>query len=232
MDYAEARALLATARDRSAGKPIANNTRLYPGASRVLDGFDSVGLTLHSTEVLTWYSNGDVALDSGGWHTVTTAQRINGHLPAPWRVGSHRVAGDSSWWLWNGGYPVVPFEDGLVITARGSIRLGWPSGALVMSRAQIRAERDRVQVERDARQAKRIARLRVEHGRGEVNAYGSVRVYRWREKDYVTRQRFHPRTYDGRVHDCPRCAQVRADATDHGSVHHEITEPDCPVCRS
>jgi hypothetical protein len=210
MDYAEARALLATARDRSAGKPIANNTRLYPGASRVLDGHDSIGLTLHATEVLTFYSNGDIALDSGGWHTVTTSNRINNNLPAPWGVASHRMGGVSEWWLWNGSTPVVPFTDGLVITASGCVRLGWPKGALVMSRAQIQAERDRIQAERDTRQTKRIARLRVEHGRGEVNAYGSVRVYRWREKDYQVVQRYHPRSYDGRSYDCPRCAEVTA----------------------
>lgn len=38
---------------------------------------DDIALMLHSTDVLTFKANGDIVLNSGGWHTPTTKDRIN-----------------------------------------------------------------------------------------------------------------------------------------------------------
>lgn len=66
---------------------------------------------LHSTDVVTFYANGDVKLDTGGWATKTTAHRMRGFLPgARWPLDAHvkrrpfmhwslRTAGGGPWTL-------------------------------------------------------------------------------------------------------------------------------------
>lgn len=74
---------------------LAGNTYLVPGPSEssfsVGDPatFSPCGQTrpayyavrLHNTNVVTFYSNGDVTLDTGGWLTRTTLHRMRGFLP-------------------------------------------------------------------------------------------------------------------------------------------------------
>lgn len=49
-----------------------------------------IAVQLHSTDVLTFKSNGSITIATGGWNTIITTQRINGYLPRPWRVGRER----------------------------------------------------------------------------------------------------------------------------------------------
>jgi len=95
LNYEKAKAIFATARWPSYGKPIANNTRIF----RRYDGFDtpagvynrtedSYAVQLHLTDVVEFKKNGNVILRSGGWHTVTTNSRINAY--APCHLYSHR----------------------------------------------------------------------------------------------------------------------------------------------
>lgn len=42
----------------------------------------ALAVALHSTDVLTFYPSGHVTLNTGGWLTRTTADRINTYLPA------------------------------------------------------------------------------------------------------------------------------------------------------
>lgn len=70
--YAEMDAYLG---DKSA-RTIGNNTV----AMRQADG---IGVILHSTTILKMHEDGTYTLDSGGWRTVTTKDRLNSLLPAP-----------------------------------------------------------------------------------------------------------------------------------------------------
>jgi len=79
--YAEALAILDAGRTRDSRdrKKIAPNTYLErighgPGEP------DRIGVCLHSTYVLTFHRSGAVSLDSGGWGTVTTKERIKRYL--------------------------------------------------------------------------------------------------------------------------------------------------------
>lgn len=78
--FKEAEAFLAGKGSRS----IANNTRL----ERREDG--SIAVRLHATDVVTYRPDGSIVLESGGWRTVTTKDRMCRYLPAPWRVYSER----------------------------------------------------------------------------------------------------------------------------------------------
>lgn len=87
-------------------KKIANNTyqEKIPGGVRI---------RLHNTPVVVFYENGKIVLNSGGWQTVTTKDRINrnlGHfgfyvnsIDGRWYV--NKIGEDRHW----------PFFDGMVL---------------------------------------------------------------------------------------------------------------------
>lgn len=53
--------------------------------------FDGVFfLRLHKTRILEFHANGSIVLNSGGWRTVTTKDRMNKFLPGPWSVNQER----------------------------------------------------------------------------------------------------------------------------------------------
>lgn len=52
---------------------------------------------LHSTDVVTFHRDGRIVLNSGGWQTVTTKERMNRYLPAPYGVFQKKHV----WYVWN-----------------------------------------------------------------------------------------------------------------------------------
>jgi hypothetical protein len=67
------------ARNKAYGKPLANNTRLYERGEGDEREF---GVVLHGTEVVTIRPDDTYVLRAGGYHTVTTMDRIRGYSPA------------------------------------------------------------------------------------------------------------------------------------------------------
>lgn len=86
-------------------------------------------IRLHDTDIVTFKPNGRVILNTGGWNTITTRDRINKQLAkhcAGWRMWSEKnepYLGYGSTWRWNEetlksertGNPVYHFHDGIVI---------------------------------------------------------------------------------------------------------------------
>lgn len=68
------RDFIAGGRSKTA-RPCANNTM-----ARLISG--GVAIKLHDTDIVTVYDNGTMRLDSGGWLTVTTKERINRYTNA------------------------------------------------------------------------------------------------------------------------------------------------------
>lgn len=99
MTHAEATKMVLGKRNRSERK-IGNNTYAYIQA----DG--SVAIELHGTNVVVIYPDDSVMLNSGGWRTSTTKDRINKYSPV--RVYQK----DFEWFLSDG----TPFEDGMIVT--------------------------------------------------------------------------------------------------------------------
>jgi hypothetical protein len=82
MNYQQAAAqLIGRCRDR---RKLANNTHL------VRRDTDEIAVRLHATDVLTFFADGRIRVNTGGYHTVTTVDRINAFLPGPWRVSRYR----------------------------------------------------------------------------------------------------------------------------------------------
>jgi hypothetical protein len=85
-------------------RPAANNTRV-----QIREG-GAVALRLHQTDIVTWYRDGRTVLNSGGWRTPTTKDRINAATSA-------RLSQKSGVWYHPDGHP---FADGDTINADGS----------------------------------------------------------------------------------------------------------------
>lgn len=119
---------------------VGNNTyarRLTPG------NFGPIAVRLHETDVVIAYVDGSVRLDSGGWRTVTTKDRVNRFLPGftmPDGTRVHAGLGASQgtwsvgrWWskdaptpenpygMERGGEEVSVYYDGMVLDARGAM---------------------------------------------------------------------------------------------------------------
>ena len=107
-------------------RPIENNTR-------VVRRDDDYAIKLHDTDVVTFHRDGSVTLDSGGWLTVTTKDRMNGFLGDRGYVYSKR----GKWFVssrgdWDGG---VRYFDGIRIGADGTI-LNPPDPKLELRKAE------------------------------------------------------------------------------------------------
>jgi hypothetical protein len=140
--------LLDFAKTRRARK-LAHNTTLLVNLEEVYD----IGIQYHNTEIVTYYENGSVRLNSGGWQTSTTKARFNAFLPRKISVWQNLGA----WYVTtpNGDFE---FEDGMVISDIAEWGEGGYTDAKVADvkgdakeyRRQKRVEKK----ERDAREAK------------------------------------------------------------------------------
>ena len=98
--------LKASLGDYKEAKRIGNNTL------RVEYNDGTVAIRLHHTDVVTFLNDGTIVLNSGGWGTNTTKDRINKYSP----VGVYQKKYE--WFL----YPSnEPFFDGINITRDGKV---------------------------------------------------------------------------------------------------------------
>lgn len=93
-------------------KKVANNTIIRKRGN----SFDVV---LHYTPIVTYHDNGDIVLNSGGWRTNTTKQRINACTPP----GIHIWQDKHVWYIsTNQDYGTrTEFEDGMLIKAEEAL---------------------------------------------------------------------------------------------------------------
>jgi hypothetical protein len=98
-------------------RKVANNTYLKRDHYKLKD----IAVHLHSTDILIFHPNGDIWINTGGWDTPTTRDRINMFLPTPWSVGGHRghtllYSHTPERWT-----PVRVIDNSLTIRVNGSI---------------------------------------------------------------------------------------------------------------
>ena len=98
MTYAEMLNLVNGKTNRKERK-IGNNTYAEIEHDR------SISVSLHGTDVVRFYPNGLVKLNSGGWRTQTTQRRINKYSPV--KIFQKNF----EWFLTDG----TPFEDNMLV---------------------------------------------------------------------------------------------------------------------
>lgn len=93
-------------------RPIENNTRVERRD-------DDIAIRLHGTDVVTYHKDGSVTLDSGGWLTVTTKNRMNDYLGGRAYIGSDRGV----WYVYRKGTweRVCRYFDGITVAFDGTI---------------------------------------------------------------------------------------------------------------
>lgn len=74
-------------------------------------------IRFHHTNIITFYENGDITLNSGGWKTMTTKARMNAYLPK--RLGIWQERG--IWYLVRDRVEHFPFQDGITIHQDGTV---------------------------------------------------------------------------------------------------------------
>lgn len=109
LSYQDAQTMMARAQDRGYGprRKLQNNTYLVERGS-------NYAVRLHNTDVVAIHADGTYTLNTGGWETVTTKDRINGYGPA--RVYSHRGV----WAVWHSSDPHMPAKLQKCRTCKGT----------------------------------------------------------------------------------------------------------------
>ena len=80
-------------------------------------------IRLHRIDILVFKPNGDVVLNSDGWQTVTTKERMNKFLPKDWGIYQKK----NVWYLSKGEYWSDPdrkswvYQDGITILGTGGV---------------------------------------------------------------------------------------------------------------
>jgi len=98
MTHVEATQMVLGERNRGQRK-IGNNTYAE------IEHDKSISVSLHGTDVVRFYPNGLVKLNSGGWRTQTTQRRINKYSPV--KIFQKNF----EWFLADG----TPFEDNMLV---------------------------------------------------------------------------------------------------------------------
>jgi len=90
----------------------------------------NIVMKYHDTDVATFYPDNSMTLDSGGWHTITTKERINWALAGTgflltqdkgiWYL--HKRGTDGSWW--DKQNRLCRYTDGIIIKADGTVEGG------------------------------------------------------------------------------------------------------------
>ena len=109
MNYQEALKYLEGGRSKTE-RPLASNTRI-----RLRDVF--VYIRLYGTDIIILWPNGGYTLNSGGWETVMTQERINRFSP-----GARVYSDGSGNWEVHTAIDSARFEDGMSIPADGSLQ--------------------------------------------------------------------------------------------------------------
>ena len=105
MNYAEASVRLQGVSSRK----LCNNTYLQRRG-------DDIAVVLHGTDVITLHPDGSFTLDSGGWQTATTKNRMNRYMPVGCVLQEEGV-----WSVFPGGEDKCRYRDGMVIDKDGTV---------------------------------------------------------------------------------------------------------------
>ena len=89
------------------------NQRTYANNTRILRGEGCISVEYHETDIVTVHADGKMVLDSGGYSTVTTKERINWFLPVGYRIYQEKW----EWYITYKQQSRMLFQSGMVLFA-------------------------------------------------------------------------------------------------------------------
>lgn len=92
--------------------------RRYDNEFTQKEGVKGVALEYQWTDVVTWFEDGDIIINSGGWHTNTTKHRL-GAVTQVWQ-------NDGDWFFEHGGV-TYNFENGAILHPNGTVSGATPT---------------------------------------------------------------------------------------------------------
>lgn len=96
-------------------RKLANNTKVYRVMLRGYYGLvDEIHVRLHNTDIVSYREDGIITLNSGGYQTTTTKQRMNQLLPPGYGISQTKFK-----WYLRTPEGEVPFVDGMTLTPAG-----------------------------------------------------------------------------------------------------------------
>jgi hypothetical protein len=107
MDYADCLEMAHTRK-----RKLANNTYLQ------IEENETFSIRLYLTDIIRYFPNGDIELNSGGWQTVTTKDRFRRFLPRDVSVYS-----ENGVWHVLTSFDYFVFEDGIMVHPDGTVSL-------------------------------------------------------------------------------------------------------------
>lgn len=108
MKYQEAKESFQTARNKEKGKVMPGRA----GQTRLVATEEGFGIKYVNTVVVEFLKSGDYRLNTDGWRTPTTKERINQYAPV--RISQRK----SIWYLEDG----TAFEDGMIVGPDGTVK--------------------------------------------------------------------------------------------------------------
>ena len=115
-DYATARAFLGGTKYE---RTVMNNTVCHCVGAQGADGAEGYAIQYHATDVVTYWRDGTITINNGGWSTVTTSLRLRAYLPREIHVGGTRDG--SGWHVAFGSWPMSAAEMAKVTARNASI---------------------------------------------------------------------------------------------------------------
>lgn len=153
-------------------KKVGNNTYLLLHAA--IPG-EAIHLRLHDTFVMTWFADGKVELNSGGWRTVTTKARINEFWPGLYVGNRGGIEQEKGVWYvrWNGKRYV--FEEHMRLLPNGRVE-----GA---SEYEPEKEKEQLRLKKQARKYAKDFIQALKAGKVGQPDRGDCLYCQWREKE-------------------------------------------------
>jgi hypothetical protein len=146
VNFQEAKAKFAKCRDYYKGYRL----RGRQGSTRLVKIDDSTyGIRLHATIVVKIHSDGTYTLNSGGWHTKVTKERIEEYAPV--NISSFKwVLPQGSYYWHDNKTRAAHFVDGMRVNSKGALVKGFGNGSVTLAQAR--------DIDRAARNARARAR--------------------------------------------------------------------------
>jgi hypothetical protein len=182
--FSDCTELVAASRNKKS-KPIANNTWVE---ARDLTHY---AVRLHATDVVTYLANGNIVLDTGGWLTVTTKERISRFSPfgisshkGQWRVAYKLTERHFAATEWSPAHSIVvpdyensvPYADGITFARQDDGSYEPVEGTFPDTRVEEEQARARKEIDRDLKKYKPAIKVAVAKWQAELREHNGVRT--------------------------------------------------------